>query len=61
MPSSEDRFNKGLVMLLDCVARFTQHLQDYRRLLDGKNVSLYTIAADKINQSSIKYSNDSME
>ena len=29
MPVSEDRFNKGLVMLLDCLSQFTEQMEAY--------------------------------
>ena len=63
LPSSEDRFNKALQMLLFTLQRFLQnHVIQYRRLLeDKKEVQLYPIEGDKINKSSIKYSGDNLE
>ena len=43
MPFSEEKFNRGLVMLLDCVGAFSEAFSDYRRLLGGKDVLLYSI------------------
>ena len=60
MPTSESSFNKGLVMLLDCLHQFTVHLEPYSNLL-GRSVMVTVIEGDKINQSSIKYSSESME
>ena len=63
LPSSEERFNKALQMLLFTVQRFIQnHVMQYRKLLeDKKEVQLYSIEQDKINKSSIKFSSDNLE
>ena len=63
LPSSEERFNKALHMLLYTVQRFVQnHVIQYRRLLeDKKEVQLYPIEAERIGKSSIKYSGDHLE
>ena len=63
LPSSEERFNKALQMLLFTVQRFIQnHVVQYRKLLeDKKEVQLYSIEQDKINKSSIKFSSDNLE
>jgi len=62
LPSSEDRYNRALTMLLETVNIFiTQHVVKYKKYLDGKEVAIYTIEGDKINNSSIRYSNDGLE
>jgi len=68
MGSSEERFNKGLVMLLDVVDLFTHEkgsfLKGHRHLIPkGKGGSSYfsVIQEDKINGSSIRFSSDNLE
>ncbi len=62
LPSSEDRYNRALTMLLETVNLFiTQHVDRYKDLLDGKKVQLYHIEGDKINNSSIRYSSENLE
>ena len=49
-------------MLLETVNLFiTQHVVKYKKYLDGKEVQLYFIDGDKINNSSIRYSSDGLE
>ena len=45
LPSSEDRFNKALTMLLDCVHLFiSQHVSKFKKYNDNKEVMLYQIS-----------------
>ena len=63
MPSDENRYNRALTMLLETVNLFvTNHVSKFQHLLpSGNGVKIYTIDGDKINNSSIRYSNDGLE
>jgi len=67
--SAEERFNKGLVMLLDALKRFVDHLNPlYSHLLKSQNkeVRLFEInlkeeKRETINKSEIRYSSEGIE
>ena len=62
MPSNEDRFNKALQMLLDCVHLFTtQHVVNFKKYVEGKDMLWFKIDQDKIHNSSIRYQADNLE
>ncbi len=67
--SAEERYNRGLVMLLDALSRFLDHLNPlYSRLVQHQNkeVRLFEInmkeeRKETINKSEIRYSSEGIE
>ncbi len=67
--SAEERYNRGLVMLLDALNRFVDHLNPlYSRLVQHQNkeVRLFEInmkeeRKETINKSEIRYSSEGIE